>query len=126
MIRWLSLWGPVFGFMAAVIWLSDDASIAAPEMLSDKLLHLLAFFLFGLACMRAFHGGWRLPQLGPSLAAMALAIGFGAFDEWRQTGVLARHADLADWVADSAGAVLSWLTLRFWPWRSPRATEEKG
>ena len=60
MIRWLSLWGPVFGFMAAVIWLSDDASIAAPEMLSDKLLHLLAFFLFGLACMRAFHGNDKL------------------------------------------------------------------
>lgn len=117
-VRPLSLWTPVIGFMVAVIWFSDDASLATPEMLSDKLLHAIAYFLFGLACLRAFHGGFRKPTAVRSIGAIIFALTFAAFDEWRQTGVLARDASIGDWGADTIGTLLSWICLRVWRWRS--------
>jgi VanZ family protein len=112
--RLIGLWAPVAGFMAAVWFLSDAVSLATPELLSDKLLHLVAYALFGLANLRAFHGGVRRPALAATLAALALTAGFGALDEWRQAGVDFRDASLGDWIADLAGGIAAYVGLHFW------------
>jgi len=114
MVRLLGLWTPVAGFMAAVWFLSDAVSLETPELFSDKVLHFLAYGLFGVANMRAFHGGFRRPRLVPTLAAMALTAGYGALDEWRQAGVEIRTASWGDWVADAAGAAGAYLALHFY------------
>ena len=117
-VRLISLWAPVVGFMVAVVWFSDDASLVTPEMFSDKLLHAVAYLLFGVACLRAFHGRFEAPRWLPSTAALLFALGFAAFDEWRQTGVLTRDASFGDWGADLIGTLASWVLLKLWPWRS--------
>jgi VanZ family protein len=98
--------------MVAVWFLSDGLSLQTPELLSDKVLHFAAYGLFGLLNLRAFHGGFRRPVWWASLAALLLTVGFGALDEWRQTGVSFRDASWQDWLADLAGGVVAWLGLR--------------
>ena len=113
MLRLAGLWGPSIGFMVAVWFLSDAISLQTPELLSDKILHFLAYGLFSLVNLRAFHGGFRKPVLWATVAALALTAGFGAADEWRQAGVSFRDASWADWVADLAGGGVAWVLLRF-------------
>ena len=112
MLRLAGLWGPSIGFMVAVWFLSDAISLQTPELLSDKILHFLAYGLFGVFNLRAFHGGFRRPVLWATVAALVLTGGFGALDEWRQSGVSFRNASWEDWAADLAGAAAGWLLLR--------------
>jgi VanZ family protein len=123
MLRLAGPWAPSIGFMAAVWFLSDAISVETPDLLSDKILHFLAYGLFGVANLRAFHGGFRKPVLGPTVAALVLTAGFGALDELRQSGVSFRDASWKDWVADLAGGVAGWLILQFSPRAGARAKD---
>ena len=117
MARFAGLWLPVLAFMAGVWFLSDHVSIDAPELWSDKAAHFVAYGLFGLANMRAFHGGLRRPEIWAALAALGLTAGYGALDEWRQAGVEHRVASWGDWVADAAGGAAAWAVLKVYPFR---------
>ena len=115
MLRLAGLWAPSITFMAAVWFLSDAVSLRTADLWSDKILHFLAYGLFSIVNLRAFHGGFRKPVLWATVAALALTAGFGAVDEWRQAGVSFRDASWGDWGADVAGGVVAWLLLRFLP-----------
>jgi len=124
--RLVGLWAPVVGFMVAVLFLSDPVSLQTPQLVSDKILHFLAFGLFGVANMRAFHGGFRRPAPAPTLAALLLTAGFGAFDEWRQTFIETRYGSFADWVADVAGGIAAYLGIFFYSlWHRGRNEHER-
>jgi VanZ family protein len=109
--------------MAAVWFVSDSVSADLPDLPSDKLLHVVAYGLFGVANLRAFHGGFRRPTWWASLGALALTVGFGALDEWRQSGVSMRTASWSDWAADAVGGLTALLVLR---WVSSRRGVEQG
>ncbi len=115
MLRLAGLWGPSVGFMACVWFLSDSVRVDTPELISDKLLHALAYGLFGVFNLRAFHGGFRRPVPWATVMASALTVGFGALDEWRQSGVDARTASWGDWLADLAGALLALVVVMLLP-----------
>jgi VanZ family protein len=123
MLRLAGLWAPPIGFMAAVWFLSDSISVDTPDLLSDKILHFLAYGFFAAVNLRAFHGGFRRPMLWATVAALALTAGFGALDEWRQSGVSFREASWEDWVADLAGGLVAWLFLQFFPLVGERTKE---
>jgi len=112
MLRLAGLWAPSIGFMAAVWFLSDAISLQTPAVLSDKVLHFLAYGSFSIFNLRAVHGGFRKPVPWATVVALALTIGFGALDEWRQSGVSFRDASRMDWVADLAGALAGGLVLQ--------------
>ena len=116
MTRIASLWLPVVGFMAGVWFLSDPVSAQAPALISDKLLHFAAYGAFGLANLRAFHGGFHRPRIWATVAALVLTAGFGALDEWRQSGVTIREASWLDWLADLGGGIAAVICLRVAPW----------
>ena len=118
MVRILGLWVPVLAFMAGIWFLSDDLSTELPELFSDKILHVGAYGAFGLANLRAFHGGFRPPVTWATLAALGLTAGFGALDEWRQAEVSIRDASWGDWGADVIGGVGAWLALKLYPFQS--------
>ena len=68
----------------------------------DKLLHAVIYAVFAVLLARemgAFTGRWRA-----AVTAIAIAIAFGAVDEWHQRFIPGRSTELADWHADSAGA----------------------
>lgn len=71
---------------------------------SDKVLHFLAYAILGALWMRALRPGPGRAGVG-LLLATALAAGFGAVDEWHQSFVPGRSADVLDLLADLLGAV---------------------
>jgi VanZ family protein len=94
--------GLIFALSAQV----DPLSFLPPEvLLQDKLLHLLEYAALGALLVP----GLRLAGFSPGgalLLAVALASLYGATDEFHQSFVPGRTADLFDWVADTLGAAL--------------------
>ena len=93
---------------AAVILVSS--SIPGPALPpgppgSDKLGHFLMYAVLGALTIRAVlgHGGRVARAAALALAGIAV---FAAVDEWHQGLVPGRLPDVADWVADMAGATL--------------------
>ena len=108
-MRWLSLWAPVFGFMALIWLLSGQSDVPAAEYVSDKLLHVVGYGVFGLLCLRACHGGLGKLRRGPALAAILFGVGYAAVDEMHQAWVPGRFSSLGDWGADVVGVGLAVL-----------------
>ena len=122
------LWGPVVAYMAVIFYESSLHAAPLPSAISDKVAHALGYALLGALCARAVAGGFPLP-LSPGSAALSLAIAvaYGATDEWHQRFVSGRSADLADLLADAVGAALAvgavWACGIIWPrWASRLAS----
>jgi VanZ family protein len=113
-VRRIGLWLPVVAFMAALFVASAQSVPSAAPQVWDKLLHAVAYAVFGFFCLRATHGGVKRPRPGPTLWALLLALGYGAFDEWHQSWVPGRHPSVADWVADLVGVAIALCALHVW------------
>ena len=110
----LSLWAPVAAFMALIHFASSQSSLPVAGLVWDKLSHTAAYCLFGVLCLRAFHGGLRPLRPWPSLFAMLLTIAYALVDELHQSRVPGRMASAADWIADALGAFSACLVVTFW------------
>jgi VanZ family protein len=117
---WLALYWllPAIAYAALIFYLSSQ-SRPLPYLttrLSDKLLHVVEYAAFAAVA------SWGLSHLMtlPRAARWAALVGsvYGATDEFHQWFVPHRSADVADWIADTAGALLgallAWLVLRRW------------
>ena len=110
-LRWLSL-ALAVGWMAIIFALSSEPKPALDLGFSgqDKFLHLGAYGLLGLLCIGAMPrqagAGYSLRQVALAAAVAAL---YGLSDEWHQSFVPGRSADLLDLVADAAGGLLGAL-----------------
>ena len=113
-IRWIGLWGPVAGFMAALFLISGQSALPGAEYVWDKVLHAGAYAVFGLLCLRATHGGIRPLRGKPTVGALALGLAYAAFDEWHQSWVPGRMPSLADWIADLVGMVIACVGVALW------------
>ena len=100
--------------VAALIFVASSRSrLASTDVANgDKIVHFAVYGLLAtLVCRLGV--GWR----GAAWALLA-ASAFGASDEWHQSFVPGRSAEVADWVADSLGAALAvslyagWATYR--------------
>jgi VanZ family protein len=100
--------------MALIFFLSAQSDLPAVERVSDKTLHVAAYFVFGLLCLRATHGGFVPLRVGPVLAAVALAVAYGGLDEWHQSWVPGRTPSVLDWVADGVGVALACAAVALW------------
>jgi VanZ family protein len=69
----------------------------------DKLLHALEYAVLGGLLVPALRAA-GLGSRGAVLAAVTLASLYGASDEFHQSFVPGRDADVLDWVADTLGA----------------------
>ena len=125
-VRWLGLWGPVAGFMAAIFLVSAQSTLPGSEHVWDKALHAGAYGVFGLFCLRATHGGIRPLRRAPTVAAVALAVGYAAFDEWHQSWVPGRISSLGDWIADLVGVAIACLAAMIWSRARRNAVKEPG
>lgn len=93
--------------MTAIYLVSGSSDAPGPGAGWDKLAHAAVYCVLGLLCLRACHGGLGPLRTGPTLLALLLALGYGAFDELHQSRVPGRDASIADWVADAAGVMLA-------------------
>jgi VanZ family protein len=94
--------------MAAITVLSSFHRLPSPPGgLSDKHVHAFTFGLLAVLWCRALVRG-RLAALTAAHLALAFAIAvvYGATDEWHQAFVPGRSSDVLDLAADAVGALL--------------------
>jgi hypothetical protein len=103
-------WVYPLALAVTIIFASGRGQIAAPDIVNiDKAAHLAVFGLLATLVMRS-------PGLRHAWVAVAAVSLFGAADELRQSLTPGRFVEVADWAADSVGAVLAVTAYRFWPW----------
>lgn len=94
---------------ATIFTLSGATQIATPDIglqfSKDKIAHFLIFGLLATSIIRTP----RLRKLGWKGAAIAaiITITYGGLDELRQSLTPNRSVELADWIADSLGAIVA-------------------
>ena len=103
------LWGPPAVYALAIFASSSLSAAPSPPLhLTDKHVHLLAYAGFALVLVRALSGGcWAGVTPATALQAAMMTIAYGATDEWHQSFVPGRDADVRDLIADAVGAALA-------------------
>jgi VanZ family protein len=98
------LWLPPVFYMLAIFHFSSESD-PLPELTPhvwDKLLHTIEYAGLGFLLYRAFlgEGIGRARALALTIVIVAM---YGASDEWHQSFVPRRTADLHDWLVDTVG-----------------------
>jgi len=97
---------------AAIFAASSRSQVALPDVANiDKVGHFGLYGLLATLVVRLI----RANRGGPWIA-LALTSFYGATDEFHQRFVPGRSCDVADWIADTAGAALAILLYSLWPW----------
>ncbi|MDO8844807.1 MAG: VanZ family protein [Methylicorpusculum sp.] len=99
-------------YCSFIYWLSDQPSVPVPMWFDhqDKLYHGGAYFIMAILTWRLFRHFTAKPWLIGILAFIFCSL-FGLSDEWHQSFVAGRYADLADWLADSVGAMIGIMVI---------------
>ncbi len=102
----LWLWGPVWLQMALIFIASSIPNLTdLPGHMSDKAGHGIGYGLLGLALLRALAGArFSGVTLRAVLLTVVCATAYGVSDEFHQTFVPGRTADVHDVAADAIGA----------------------
>ena len=102
----------LFAYCCLIYYLSAQPSIAVPMLFThqDKLHHMGAYFLMGILFWRSMTQLHTTTMIS-FLATLSFCCLYGATDEWHQSYVPGREADLLDWVADTAGALCALFLL---------------
>ncbi|CAM3074491.1 VanZ family protein [Rariglobus hedericola] len=106
--RWQ--WAYAVALAATIVWASGNGQVAATSIVNfDKVAHFSVFGLMATLVLRPFRGGhaWW---------AVVIVSLFGVSDELRQSLTPGRSMELADWIADTIGAVVAVTVYTFWPW----------
>lgn len=102
------------GIISQVIQFFKDlqASIFGPRIdILSSIAHFIEYAIFGLALVNALR--YHMPLNRAWIAAFICASAYGVTDEFHQYFVPDRMCDPADWLVDTAGAVMgSWMAKR--------------
>lgn len=113
--RLVWLWGPVIAYMAGIFVVSGMPDPPGPTDLPDMPLHQAAYLGLTLLLVRALAGGrWGNVTRATLVAAWAIAVAYGVTDEWHQSFVPGRSAELRDLAADAIGALLAAVGVGAW------------
>jgi VanZ family protein len=100
------------GYCSFIYYLSDQPSLPTPMLFlhQDKLFHATAYAVLAFFAMGYFSrvlANYRFALI----VAFVFAALYGATDEWHQSFVEGRDADVYDWLADMLGAALLLLVV---------------
>jgi len=107
---WLLL---VIAYSAFIFYLSDQPSLAVPALFpqQDKLLHAIAYGVLAFLALNYL-------KHQPLTFNAALVYSFfycalyGVSDEWHQSFIDGRQADVFDWLADCSGALFLLISVK--------------
>jgi len=107
-------------YMAAIFYVSSLHQAPLPPGVGDKPAHATAYLGLAFVIARALAGGlpprltWR-----QALTGFAIAVVYGASDEFHQLFVAGRDADVLDLRADAIGAAIAMVVCWAWGIISP-------
>lgn len=108
---------PAFIITILIFLLSDQPK---PELLGikfdiyDKLLHIIAFFVYGLTLIVFYAANIRSVHYKKIIALVVLTGSiYGLLDEFHQSFVRGRQTEFLDWFADFIGIFLSLIFYKF-------------
>lgn len=111
--RRLFVYTPAAAWAALLLVLGSIEHLPGPSstLPTDKVAHFIGYGILGVLAAL----GWRLAGRWPAPAwPLLLVLGLAAVDELLQIRQAGRHAELADWFADAAGALTGFaLMARF-------------
>jgi VanZ family protein len=102
-MRNLLAYVPATLWAVVLLWLGSSTNLPAtpPVPHLDKVLHFGAYGILGAL----LGGGWTVAgRTPPWPLLLGLALLLAGLDEYRQSRIVERHADRADWLADALGA----------------------
>ena len=110
-----ALWLPPFFAMALIFILSSSSlpPLRVPFPYSDKLAHFTIFGVLSFLLGRAAGGSWGWSWFRVACVAVMVRSLYGISDEWHQSHVKGRSVEVADWIADTLGAVIAQAVL-YW------------
>ncbi len=99
-------------YCSLIFWLSSRSSLPTPMFFEhqDKIHHLGAYFIMGILTWRLFSEYYSKPNL-IILFSLSYCSFYGISDEWHQSWVPGREADVLDWIADTVGASIALIML---------------
>lgn len=103
---------PLLLFSLAIIYVSNQENIDFLKngfIFEDKILHFLAYFLYGLTIQFAFINSKNVNTKKFYITVIIIGALFALSDEIHQYFVKGRSADVFDWIADSLGIISSLL-----------------
>lgn len=97
-------WLPPLLWAGVIIFATSMPSDVVPQQVTtfDKAAHFSMYAV--LAGLLTRHLSELTTRWRAAAAAVAIAVAFGAVDEWHQQYIPGRSTELADWHADSMGA----------------------
>ena len=110
------VWGPAVGLMVAIFLVSHSSSPPEPPgTLSDVGAHGIAYAGLGALMLRGVAGArWSRVTVGTAAVSAVLTILYGMTDEFHQSFVPDRTAEVRDLIADATGAVTAAGSI--WAW----------
>ena len=116
--RTLALLAPPLALMGLIFFLSAqpdlNSGLGTIDDIGRKLIHMTEYGLLWWLLLRAS----RFSRRG---LAAAIALAYGASDEFHQMFVHGRSGSPADWAIDGAGIAIAWLA-----WRALARRRELG
>ena len=111
----LSLWLPVVVYMAAIFFASSLSNPPVPSEVPDFSLHEAAYLGLTLVTIRALaRGRWSGITTAALAGAWTIAVLYGVTDEWHQSFVPERRAELRDLRSDAIGALAAVVAVKAW------------
>lgn len=116
MRRFISFHLPLVLYAALIIAVSSMSKLPTPDLgitYLDKLAHFVEYFIFMLLVFRSISNPpLSLKGLWAYVPAVIFSVIFAALDEYHQSFVAGRRADVYDLLSDSCGIILG-AVLRF-------------
>ncbi|NQT95799.1 MAG: VanZ family protein [Candidatus Omnitrophica bacterium] len=110
-------WFPVIAYCALIFIFSSMPK--PPEVIplfphADKVLHFIEYTILGFLVIRALaFSNKDQKALNLRVMAITLAVLYALSDEFHQSFVPNRHADILDLISDSLGAFIGQMFLKF-------------
>ncbi len=117
MSRAVRAWWPVAAWVLVILTATTvafpDLGIGRGRFPLDKVAHFGLYLGLGWSIGRALwiSERWSVRSV---LLALAAGLAFAALDEWHQSLLRWREANVGDWLADAAGMSIG-LVLYLWP-----------
>ena len=101
---------PVLGAALSIYYVSSLTQIPylhSTFALYDKVLHIIAYFIFGISLLLAFVPYKKTTLKKNLIISIIIGAFYGSTDEYHQYFVIGRSSEIADLIADIIGISLS-------------------